>query len=192
MSDLYVNYSDLVFPEKNKDEKYTIIDFNGKEIKVLKYLPVIDKYNLLNTTLIQSLDETVIINDFKLDMFFNINLAVAYTDIIFSEEEQKIELSDLYDQFKESGLLDKIICAIPEEEYNSLYSALSDMRWEYLDERKSFSYGIANAIQQIATKLPDEQTMTEILEKAKNFNPEDYQNVVDFAKAANGGRDITE
>jgi hypothetical protein len=192
MSDLYANYSDLIFPDKKEDEKYTTIDFNGKEIKVLKYLPVIDKYNLLNTTLIQSLDDTVIINDFKLDMFFNINLAIAYADIIFSEEEQKIELSDLYDQFKTSGLLDKIINAIPEEEYNSLYLSLSEMKEEYLEERKSFSYGIANAMQQIAAKLPDEQTMTTFLEKAKNFKPEDYQNVIDFAKAANGNRDITE
>lgn len=191
MSETFINYSDLDFKQEDTD-KYTVITFKDKEIKVLKYLPSIEKYNLLNTTLLQSIDDTVIINEYKLDMFFNINLAIAYTNIVFSKEEQDMELSDLYDKFKISGLLDMIIDAIPDDEYAILYSSLVSNKEEYVSERKSVSYGIANAIEQISKKLPKQEEMQNLLQSLKDFNPEDYSNVVEFAKAANGGRDITE
>ena len=191
MSETFINYSDLDFKQEDTD-KYTVITFKDKEIKVLKYLPSIEKYNLLNTTLLQSIDDTVIINEYKLDMFFNINLAIAYTNIVFSKEEQDMELSDLYDKFKTSGLLDMIIDAIPDDEYATLYSSLVSNKEEYVSKRKSVSYGIANAIEQISKKLPKQEEMQNLLQSLKDFNPEDYSNVVEFAKAANGGRDITE
>lgn len=191
MSETFINYSDLDFKQEDTD-KYTVITFKDKEIKVLKYLPSIEKYNLLNTTLLQSIDDTVIINEYKLDMFFNINLAIAYTNIVFSKEEQDMELSDLYDKFKTSGLLDMIIDAIPDDEYATLYSSLVSNKEEYVSERKSVSYGIANAIEQISKKLPKQEEIQNLLQSLKDFNPEDYSNVVEFAKAANGGRDITE
>lgn len=191
MSETFINYSDLDFKQEDAD-KYTIITFKDKEIKVLKYLPSVEKYNLLNTTLLQSIDDTVIINEYKLDMFFNINLAIAYTNIVFSKEEQDMELSDLYDKFKTSGLLDMIIDAIPDDEYATLYSSLVYNKEEYVSERKSVSYGIANAIEQISKNLPKQEEMQNLLQSLKDFNPEDYSNVIEFAKAANGGRDITE
>lgn len=191
MSETFINYSDLDFKQEDTD-KYTVITFKDKEIKVLKYLPSIEKYNLLNTTLLQSIDDTVIINEYKLDMFFNINLAIAYTNIVFSKEEQDMELSDLYDKFKTSGLLDMIIDAIPDDEYATLYSSLVSNKEEYVSERKSVSYGIANAIEQISKKLPKQEEMQNLLQSLKDFKPEDYNNVIEFAKAVNGGRDITE
>jgi hypothetical protein len=191
MSETFINYSDLDFKQEDTD-KYTVITFKDKEIKVLKYLPSIEKYNLLNTTLLQSIDDTVIINEYKLDMFFNINLAIAYTNIVFSKEEQDMELSDLYDKFKISGLLDMIIDAIPDDEYAILYSSLVSNKEEYVSERKSVSYGIANAIEQISKKIPKQEEMQNLLQSLKDFKPEDYSNVIEFAKAANGGRDITE
>lgn len=191
MSETFINYSDLDFKQEGTD-KYTVITFKDKEIKVLKYLPSIEKYNLLNTTLLQSIDDTVIINEYKLDMFFNINLAIAYTNIVFSKEEQDMELSDLYDKFKISGLLDMIIDAIPDDEYAILYSSLVSNKEEYVSERKSVSYGIANAIEQISKKIPKQEEMQNLLQSLKDFKPEDYSNVIEFAKAVNGGRDITE
>ena len=191
MSETFINYSDLDFKQEGTD-KYTVITFKDKEIKVLKYLPSIEKYNLLNTTLLQSIDDTVIINEYKLDMFFNINLAIAYTNIVFSKEEQDMELSDLYDKFKISGLLDMIIDAIPDDEYAILYSSLVSNKEENVSERKSVSYGIANAIEQISKKIPKQEEMQNLLQSLKDFKPEDYSNVIEFAKAANGGRDITE
>lgn len=191
MSETFINYSDLDFKQEGAD-KYTVITFKDKEIKVLKYLPSIEKYNLLNTTLLQSIDDTVIINEYKLDMFFNINLAIAYTNIVFSKEEQDMELSDLYDKFKTSGLLDMIIDAIPDDEYATLYSSLVSNKEEYVSERKSVSYGIANAIEQISKKIPKQEEMQNLLQSLKDFKPEDYSNVIEFAKAANGERDITE
>ena len=151
MSETFINYSDLDFKQEGAD-KYTVITFKDKEIKVLKYLPSIEKYNLLNTTLLQSID----------------------------------------DKFKTSGLLDMIIDAIPDDEYATLYSSLVSNKEEYVSERKSVSYGIANAIEQISKKIPKQEEMQNLLQSLKDFKPEDYSNVIEFAKAANGGRDITE
>ena len=44
MSETFINYSDLDFKQEDTD-KYTVITFKDKEIKVLKYLPSIEKYS---------------------------------------------------------------------------------------------------------------------------------------------------
>ena len=48
------------------------IDFNGNKIEVLQYLPIDDKYSLLNITL-QKAKEGAIYNPLKKDMFFHLH-----------------------------------------------------------------------------------------------------------------------
>ena len=79
MSETFINYSDLDFKQEGTD-KYTVITFKDKEIKVLKYLPSIEKYNLLNTTLLQSIDDTVIIN-VKVIKYNGVKITLEYTVI---------------------------------------------------------------------------------------------------------------
>lgn len=187
-----VNYSDIKFPIQKEEDKYTVIDFGGQKIKVLKYLPSLEKYNLLNTTLIQSFDDTVAVNDFKISIFLTTNMAIAYSDIIFSEEEKNMELTDLYDKLYQSGLLDAIIKAIPNDEKMLLTNLIKELEKTYLDDKRSILYGLDNLFKQLKDVIPSQEEMQKIIDQTKNFKPEDFQRVIDFATAANGGREINE
>lgn len=161
----------------------TKINFNDNiDIEVLKYLPIEDKYNLVMVALEKSLLENIY-NPIKLDMYFHLFLVYMYTNITFTDKQREDE-SKLYDTLQSNGLIDMIIEAIPEEEYDLLYTLLLDTKDAMEINRKSLS-GIINSL--ISSLPKNAEAMQDILD---NFDPEKFQNVLDFAKAANGGREI--
>ena len=85
------NYADLGLKVK-QDTK--IITINGVEIEVFQYLPVLEKYKLVNLTLSECLENNVY-NPIKAEVFFNLNLIFNYTTLVFSAEE----LLDAYTLF---------------------------------------------------------------------------------------------
>jgi len=158
------------------------IDFNGNKIEILQYLPIEDKYDLVMVTLQKSLEDGVY-NPIKKDMYFHLYLVYMYTDITFTDKQKEDE-SKLYDVLESNGLITEVIKNIPEEEYNKLFeymNELMDLTFEY---KKSSSAMISNIIE----TLPDKAQ--EAVDVLNNFDPEKFQLVQDFAKAANGGRDI--
>lgn len=158
------------------------IDFNGSKIEVLQYLPIDEKYALINITL-QKAKEGAIYNPLKKDMFFHLHLVYMYTDLVFTDKQREDE-SKLYDTLVSNGVLDKIIEVIPENEFNMLYSYLNDQEQEIL----KFKNTVGGALSEIINNLPIQaEEMQKIVD---NFDPQKFQNVLSFAKAANGGRDI--
>ena len=164
----------------NEDVK--TIDVNGNSVEVLQYLPVDDKYSLINITL-QKAKEGAIYNPLKKDMFFHLHLIYMYTNISFTDKQREDE-SKLYDTLVSNGVLDKIIEAIPENEFNLLYSYLNDQEQEILKFRNTVGGAIAEIIQNLPIQAEEMQKIVD------NFDPQKFQNVLNFAKAANGGRDI--
>lgn len=164
----------------NEDVK--TIDVNGNSVEVLQYLPVDDKYSLINITL-QKAKEGAIYNPLKKDMFFHLHLIYMYTNISFTDKQREDE-SKLYDTLVSNGVLDKIIEAIPENEFNLLYSYLNDQEQEILKFRNTVGGAIAEVIQNLPIQAEEMQKIVD------NFDPQKFQNVLNFAKAANGGRDI--
>ena len=80
--------------------------------------------------------------------------------------------------------MDMIITAIPEEEYKMLYEYLM----EESNKRMKAMRSAVGLIQSIIHDLPMQaQAAADIV---NNFDKEKYLSVIDFAKAANGGRDI--
>lgn len=157
-------------------------DFNGNQIEILQYLPVDDKYSLINITL-QKSKEGSIYNAVKKDMYFHLNLVYLYTNISFTEKQREDE-SKLYDTLKSNGLLDLIIQNMDEEEYDILYSYLVETEEDILNYKNT----IGGAISEIIENLPlQAEQMQKIID---NFDQSKFQNVLDFAKAANGGREI--
>ena len=157
-------------------------NFNGNTIKVLDYLPIEDKYDLIMVTLQKSL-ENGYYNPLKLDMYFHLNLIYLYTDINFTDKQREDE-NKIYDNIKSNGLLDAFLQDFDEEEYNELFSILEDTKNEILNSKRS----ISSLIQSFINDLPKQaEAVQNIID---NFDKEKYQNVIDFAKAANGGRDI--
>lgn len=164
----------------NEDVK--TIDINGNSIEVLQYLPVDDKYSLINITL-QKAKEGAIYNPLKKDMFFHLHLMYMYTNISFTDKQREDE-SKLYDTLVSNGVLDKVIEAIPENEFNLLYSYLNDQEQEILKFRNTVGGALTEIIQNLPIQAEEMQKIVD------NFDPQKFQNVLNFAKAANGGRDI--
>ena len=153
-----------------------------QEIQVAQYLPFEDKYALVMIAL-QNAEEDDIYNPIKLDMYFNLYLVFMYSNITFTDK-QKEDPTKLYDLLESNGIIDGIISLIPDKEYEELQSYVEEVMKRKLEARKS----VGAIINRFITDLPKQaEAMQKILD---NFNPEQYQNVIDFAKAANGGRDI--
>lgn len=158
------------------------IEINGNTIEVLQYLPIENKYDLVMITLQKSLEDGIY-NPIKKDMYFHLYMTYMYTDISFTEKQKEDE-TKLYDTLESNGIITEIIKNVPEEEYNKLF--------EYMDEiiNLSMTYKISAGamVSNLIEKLPEKtQEAVNIL---NTFDPDKFQLVQDFAKAANAGRDI--
>ncbi len=183
-----MKFEDLQLKDFQKEEPmFKTISFKvgeeEKEVEVKQYLSVNDKIDLVQIALQQS-QEDGIYNEILLDMYFNLYLAVFYTDIEFDKEKLQENTMEIYDDLKSCGLLDMIISAIPEEEYHDLFDFLTTQREANLNYKKTAAY----LITELFNNLPEQMEQTaQIL---NTFDPEKFQAVKSFAEAANGNRDI--
>lgn len=156
------------------------VPFNGQIIEVTQYLPWEDKMSLINIVL-QKAKEGTEYNPLKLDMYFSIYLVMMYTNITFTDKQRE-------DEFKlanaiNSGLLyDTVKDNIPEKELAYISSLLLNTA----EARRKNYNSIAGVINDIIENLPlQAEQMQKIVD---NFNPEKFQNVLDFAKSVNNGK----
>ena len=157
------------------DKTYNTITFNDKQIKIAKYLPIEDKIDLIQNAFQKSL-EGGIFNDLKLDMYFNLGIIYLYTDITFTEKQREDEFK-LYDSFQSTGLLDMIIQAIDESEYDALLGYLKQMKQDIITYKNS----AAALIQTFVQDLPkNAEAAANIVD---NFDPNKYQQLLGLAKS---------
>ena len=172
-------YSSLKLKINNEVKAF---DFNGNTIEVSQYLPVDDKYALVNITLQES-KEGAIYNPVKKDMYFHLNLVYMYTNITFTDKQREDE-SKLYDTIVSNGLLTQILENIPDSEYEVLYSYIEELEEDTLNYKNTVSGAISEIIENLPIRADEMQKIID------NFNPEQFQNVLNFAKSVNGDRDI--
>lgn len=157
------------------NKEITIVKFNDKEIKVLQYLPISDKIDLIQVAL-QKSEENGIYNDMKLEVYFNVNLIYLYTDILFTEKQKEDEFA-IYDAFQSSGLLNEIIAAMDAKEYNTLLNFLGVMKQDNL----TYGNSAAAVIRQIVQDLPKNAEAAANL--VEGFDETKYKQVIDLAQA---------
>ena len=172
-----ITYSSLKLKLNTETKKV-----ENTDIEVLQYLPIEDKYSLINIVL-QSSKEGAIYNQVKLDAYFHIYLVMMYSNITFTEKQKEDPLK-LYDILKSNGVIDKIILAIGENEYTYLLNILNQQEEDIYKYQKSIGGIISEIIEQLPIRA---EQMQEIV---NNFDPEKFQNVINFAKSANGNRPI--
>lgn len=161
------------------NQKVEIIEYKNLEIEVLQYLPVQDKYDLLMITL-QKANEDGIFNRFKMDVFFHLNLVYLYTNLSFTDKQREDE-ELLYDKLESNGIIDAVCGAIPEEEYNYLFETMGKMA----KDQMKYGNSAGQIIKRVVADLPAQaEAMKEILD---SFDPERYQQAINFAKAVNNG-----
>lgn len=158
-------------------------DFNGQTIEVLKYLPISDKYDLVNISLQAAKESEGVYNPVLLDFHFHLNLVYMYSNLSFTEKQRENE-EKIYDSLVSNGFMDKFLATIEESEYKELSSYIEGLQMDNINYSTTF----ASVADKFITDLPSG------IEAAKqavdNFDPEKYQAVIDFAKTANGGRPI--
>lgn len=174
-----VNYTSLKLKTDNSVKTF---QFHNVNIDVLQYLPIEDKYDLVMITLQKSFEEEVY-NPIKLDMLFHLYLIYMYTNISFTDKQKENE-SKLYDAIKSNGLLEAVLEQIPEEEYNILFEYISDLA----DIKEEYNRSVVSLVKKMITDLPTQAQAA--MDIVNSFDKEKYQEVIDFAKMANGNRSI--
>jgi hypothetical protein len=109
-------------------------------------------------------------------MYFNLGIIYLYTDITFTEKQREDEFK-LYDSFQSTGLLDIIIQAIDESEYDALLGYLKQMKQDIITYKNS----AAAIIQTFVQDLPkNAEAAANIVD---NFDPNKYQQLLGLAKS---------
>ena len=156
-----------------KQENTTTIKIADKDIEVLNYLPIEDKYDLIQATLQQSV-EGIGFNEILIEMNFYLNVVFLYSNISFTET-QKEDRYKLYDILESNGVINEIVNAIPVQEFKNLMDSF-DLEKKRVGRENRSPAGILN---NIISKLPNKaQETSDIL---KNINFEDMKDVVNFA-----------
>ena len=159
-----------------------VMDFNGQEIDVIQYLPVEDKYDLI-MVILQKAEENGIYNPIKLDMYFHLYLVYMYTNLSFTDKQKENE-AKIYDTLKSNGFFEKFFAVLDEDEYTDLMDYLE----KYMSDMLTYRNTAGAVLQSVINDLPrNAQAAAEIVE---SFDKNKFQAVVDFATAANGGRNI--
>jgi hypothetical protein len=167
-----VSFSSLKL--KTKDDIKTI-KIGEKEVEVKQYLPAADKNSILECAM-QRADESTVMNTFALDALFHLYIVFKYTNLSFTDA-QKEDLFKLYDILESNEIIDMIISAIPEVEYNTLRDNLLIMEKAYAKYRNS----ARAVVEQFTMFAPNSaQQMNEVL---KDFDMNKMQQVVDLASA---------
>mgnify|MGYP006968328545 CR=1 FL=1 len=174
-----ISYANMKLKVNNDIKTF---DFNGNEVEVLSYLPIEDKFDLVMVTLQQSLIDGIY-NSIKLEMYFNLNLAYMYTNISFTEK-QKEDAEKIYNVLKTNGFFDKMIEMIPDEEYEELIGYIE----EEIEKNMRYNTSAAAVVKSIVNDLPTQAQAA--MNIVNNFDKEKFQEVVQFAQAANGNRPI--
>lgn len=152
------------------------------EVKVLQYLPIEKKNDIIQLA-IQNSEENGTYNNLLLDMYFHLYICYLYTDIDFTDEEKE-NPTQTFDVLMSMGVIDQVIAAMDPTEYKSLLQIFTTT----VENKMKYRSTLASVINSFIEQLPiNAEEAGEII---KNFNPEQFQQVIQFARAANGDRPV--
>ena len=120
------------------------ITINDQVIEVKQYLPINDKINIITNVIENSADDNNFANPVKVEVFANLEIMYAYTNISFTDK-QKGDPTKLYDLLEENGVIAEVIAAIPENEYALLLG--------WIDETIEAFYTYRNSVMGIMEQI---------------------------------------
>lgn len=174
-----MNFSELI---NEKPIPVTPLDVNGNTINIQQSISTEEKKDLVDLVLQESFDEGIY-NPILIDAYFYTYIVMFYTDIDFSDEDKENVLAT-YDKLKQDDLLDKIVNEIPEDEWKEIYDYMTQLEEVNLTYRRTAIYAINSIIQSLPGLIEETKDIL------NNFDPSKFQEVINFANAANGGRDF--
>ena len=123
------------------------ITINDQVIEVKQYLPISDKINIITNVIENSADDNNFANPVKVEVFANLEIMYAYTNISFTDK-QKENPTKLYDLLEENGIIAEVIAAIPENEYALLLG--------WIDETIEAFYTYRNSVMGIMEQISED------------------------------------
>ena len=108
-----------------KQDNVKLVKIGNFDIEVKQYLPVNEKLNLIARVLNGAHDENNFPNPVKIEVIGALEIIMAYTNLSFTEK-QKEDVAKLYDLLETNGVIDQVVSAIPEEEYNFIIDGIDD------------------------------------------------------------------
>lgn len=166
------------------DKSVKTINFNGTDIEILNYLPVEEVNEIVAATLHKS-KEGGIYNPVKQNMYRELHMVYEYTNLNFTDKQREDEPA-LYDALVSSGLMEQIINAIDPMQV----ALIGDYINTAIGRNEEYGRSVTSVIRDFIDKMPvNAENAANII---KNFDPEQFKEVIEFAKAANGGRPIEE
>lgn len=143
-----------------KNTEVASFEWNGQTVEVKQYLPIQEKMDLIATVLNNCQDDNNFINEAKMALFMDLEIAYRYTNINFTEK-QKEDPAKLYDLLAGSGLFDDIFTVLPQREYKSIVMWLGKTAEHIYNYRNSI-YGILDAMNTDYSNLElDAETLKE-------------------------------
>lgn len=127
-----------------KKEEIKNITINDQAIEVKQYLPINDKINIITNVIQESADDNNFANPVKVEVFANLEIIYAYTNISFTDK-QKEDPTKLYDLLEENGVIAAVVSAIPETEYALLLG--------WIDETIEAFYTYRNSVMGIMEQI---------------------------------------
>ena len=93
-------------------------------------------------------------------------------------------MDEVYNILKSAGIIDAVRNAIPESELTYLESTLDQTMWNKMNHKNTLASVINNFIENLPVNA---ETAKGIIE---NFDPAQFQKIMEFVQAANGNRPI--
>lgn len=129
-----------------KIEDTKTITVCDRDIEVKQYLPINDKINIITNVIQNSADDNNFANPVKVEVFANLEIMYAYTNISFTDK-QKEDPTKLYDLLEENGVIAEVIAAIPQSEYTLLLGWIE----ETIDAFYTYRNSVVGILEQIST-----------------------------------------
>ena len=142
----------LAFSKLGLKNNNQVININHNEqiIEVKQYISVNDKLKLISDIINNTVDEHSFCNPVKVKVYLLIGIIENYTNISFTEK-QKEDIVKLYDLIQSNGLFDKILAAIPDEEFNDLLNST----WDSIDAIYTYNNSAMGVIENIGSNYKD-------------------------------------
>lgn len=102
-----------------------MITVNEQEIEVAQYMPIQDKLAMIERILNLTIDNTGFLNPVRLEVYTVLEIISTYTNINITDKMME-NAPKTYDSLMINGVIDAIIEAIPEDEYNAVFDAIED------------------------------------------------------------------
>ena len=144
-----VSFSKLGLKKNNETIKVQLTD--DIEIEVLQYLPVNEKLNLIAKVLNGSSDENHFPNPIKIEVIGTIEMIKAYSNLSFTEKQLE-DPAKLYDLLEQNNIVNKIMAAIPEQEYEFVITGVDNTIKAFYEYQNSI-YGILDIVGQDYSNL---------------------------------------